>query len=151
MLSSLLLALALNASAVQWTISAPAPSSTVKRGAQVEVVLEAAIADGWHLYSLKKLEGGPIPTTLTLPLDQPFLLSGPISASRPAAKFDETFGMEVETYSDSATFRLPVEVPKDAPTGPALLTVNARFQACDGKQCLPPRTVKVELPVTIQP
>lgn len=151
MISTLLLALVLNASAVQWNLSAPPPSSPVKRGAQVEVVLEAAIADGWHLYSLKKLEGGPIPTSITVPLGQPFLLAGPVAASPAARKFDETFGMEVETYSDSATFRLPLEVQKDAPAGPALLTLNARFQACDDKQCLPPRTVKVELPVNIQP
>ncbi len=151
MISTLLLALALHASSVQWAISGPPPSSPLKPGARVEVVLDAAIADGWHLYSLKKLEGGPIPTSITVPPGQSFLLAGPVSASPALRKYDETFEMEVETYSGSATFRLPVGVAKDAQTGPATLTVNARFQACDDRQCLPPRTVKVELPVTIQP
>lgn len=146
MLPTLLLALA--ATAVQWTLTTPSP--TVKPGAKVEVALDAAIADGWHLYSLKKLEGGPIATTITVPPGQPFELSGPIAASSAETKYDETFAMDVETYSDSATFRLPLEVAKDAPAGPATLTINARFQACDDKQCLPPRTVKVELPLTIQ-
>lgn len=146
MLPTLLLALA--ATAVQWTLTAPLLS--VKPGVKVEVVLDAAIADGWHLYSLKKLEGGPIATTITLPAGQPFFLAGPITSSPAESKYDETFQMDVETYSESATFRLPLEVAKDAPAGPATLTVNARFQACDDKQCLPPRTVKVEMPLTVQ-
>lgn len=146
MLPTLLLAFA--ATAVQWTLTTPAPS--VKPGAKVEVVLDAAITGGWHLYSLKKVEGGPIATTITLPAGQPFSLAGAITASPAESKYDETFQMDVETYSDSATFRLPIEVAKDAPAGPANLTVNVRFQACDDKQCLPPRTVKVELPLTIQ-
>lgn len=145
-----MLLLALLASAVQWSVTVPAPQTALKPGAKVEVVVEAAIAEGWHLYSLKKLEGGPIATTITLPAGQPFALAGPIEASPAEKKFDDTFGMEVETYSESATFRLPVEISKDAPAGSATLTVNARFQACDDKQCLPPRTVKVELPVTIR-
>lgn len=147
----LLLALLLAASPVQWTLSPARPPAASRPGARFDVVLEAAIAEGWHLYSLRKLEGGPIATTISLPSGQPFRLAGEIEASPAIGKYDETFQMDVESYSYSASFRLPLEVAKDTVPGSATLTVNARYQACDDKQCLPPRTVKVELPVSIQP
>ncbi len=149
MLAPVLLLLAFQAAPVQWTLTAAKPPASTKAGGRIEVVLEASIAEGWHLYSLKKLEGGPIPTTISVPEGQPFRLAGEMSASAPLSQFDETFQMDVESYSYAATFRLPVEAAKDARPGAATLTVNARFQACDDKQCLPPRTVKVELPVTV--
>jgi hypothetical protein len=42
-------------------------------------------------------------------------------------------------------------VAANAKPGPATLMVNARYQACDNKLCLPPRTVKLELPVEVHP
>jgi len=150
MLPILFLALVLQSTPVKWTLTAPKPATEVKPGGRVDAVLEAEIAAGWHLYSLKKLDGGPIPTSIAIPDGQPFRLAGPIDASPPLSKHDETFDMEVESYSGSAEFKLPLEVAKDAKPGSAILTVNARFQACDDKQCLPPRTVKLELPLAIK-
>jgi thiol:disulfide interchange protein DsbD len=150
MLPILLLPMLLQLAPVQWTLSSPKLESALKPGERLEVVLDAEIAEGWHLYSLKKLEGGPIPTSISLPEGQPFRLAGEIEASAPLSKFDDTFQMDVESYSYSASFKLPVEVAKDASSS-ATLTVNARFQACDDKQCLPPRTVKVQLPLNVKP
>ncbi|MBI4889955.1 MAG: protein-disulfide reductase DsbD N-terminal domain-containing protein [Acidobacteria bacterium] len=149
MLAPVLLLLAFQAAPVQWTLTAAKPPAAVKAGGRIQVVLKASIQEGWHLYSLKKLEGGPIATTITLPEGQPFRLAGDIDASAPLSNYDETFQMDVESYAYSATFQLPVDAAQDARPGAVTLTVNARFQACDDKQCLPPRTMKVELPVTI--
>ena len=145
-----LLALLLQAAPVQWRISAPESRSVVKAGGNVAVTLAATIAPGWHLYSLKKLDGGPIPTSIAVPAGQPFQMAGAIDATAPMTKFDDTFQMDVETYEGSAEFVVPVETAKDAKAGAATLIVNARFQVCDDKQCLPPRTVKVELPLEIK-
>jgi len=34
--------------------------------------------------------------------------------------------------------------------GAQTLTVSASYQSCNDKLCLPPKTVKVQLPVTVQ-
>ncbi len=146
----LLLALLLQTAPVQWSISAPMAGSSATPGGRIAVTLAASIAPGWHLYSLKKLDGGPIATTIALPEGQPFKLVGPIDAMAPLTKFDDTFQMDVESYEGSAEFTLPVAAAKDAKPGAATLSVAARFQVCDDKQCLPPRTVKVDLPLEIK-
>ncbi len=147
---ALLLALLWQAAPVQWAITAPAAKSQVAAGRKIAVTLAASIAPGWHLYSLKKLDGGPIPTSIALPEGQPFRLAGAIDAAAPLTKFDDTFQMDVESYEGTAEFVLSVEAVKGTQAGPATLAVNARYQACDDKQCLPPRTVKIELPLEIK-
>lgn len=150
MVPFLLLALLLQTSPVQWRITAPAAGSAVTPGGKIPVTLAAAIAPGWHLYSLKKQDGGPIATTIALPDGQPFKLDGPIDATAPLTKFDDTFQMDVESYEESAEFILPVAAFKDARPGAATLSVAARFQVCDDKQCLPPRTMKLDLLLEIK-
>lgn len=150
MIAPLFLLALLQAAPVQWSISAPAAKSAVTAGGKVAVTVSATIARGWHLYSLKKLDGGPIPTTIALPPGQPFQLAGAIEAMPPLSKFDETFQMDIESYEEVAEFTLPVVAAKDAKPGAATLLVNARFQVCDEKQCLPPRTLKIELPLEVK-
>ena len=62
---------------------------------------------------------------------------------------DASFGMEVELYEGEAVFTLPVKVAAGAAPGAQKLVVSASYQSCNNKVCLPPKTVKVEVPVTI--
>ncbi|HEY0867127.1 MAG TPA: cytochrome c biogenesis protein CcdA, partial [Fimbriimonas sp.] len=58
------------------------------------------------------------------------------------------FGKEVEMYSDSAWFRLPVKVSKDA-KGEQKASITVRFMSCDDRMCLPPRNVDVPVMFTV--
>ena len=62
-------------------------------------------------------------------------------ASLPGA----TFQPQSEVGSPTYTLRIAAS----APAGPRTLTVNASYQSCNNKICLPPKTVKVEVPVTV--
>lgn len=150
MLTAILLTLLLQAPPVQWSIGAPEPKTKVARGGRIVVTLSAEIAEGWHLYSLKKVEGGPIPTSIALAESSSFRQAGAVEAPAPLTTFEETFQMEIESYEGGADFRVPVEVLKDGQAGARPLLVHVRFQVCDNKQCLPPRTVKLELPLEVQ-
>jgi DsbC/DsbD-like thiol-disulfide interchange protein len=132
---------------VKWSLSAPA---TAKPGARIEPQLTATIDEGWHLYSLKQLEGGPIATRIAVPPPQQFKLAGMIDAPVPLTAHEEAFDMSVEFYFGEVEFTLPIEVNRDAKPGPHNLVVTARYQACDNKQCLPPKTVRLESPVTLK-
>ena len=124
-------------------------SIPAKAGALIAVPVVATIDSGWHLYSLKKLEGGPIPTTLAVAAGQPFRLEGKIESPEPIPMDDPNFGMTVEFYLGKAQFVLPVRVAAETPAGQQTLKVTARYQTCSEKICLAPKSVTVEVPVTV--
>jgi thiol:disulfide interchange protein DsbD len=134
---------------ITWRFSKPPIVGRAVPGATVKVKVTAAISDGWHLYSLKKLDGGPIPTSIAVPPEQPFTLDGPIHAEEPMRLDDPVFGMEVEFYIESAEFTVPVKIAAGVKPGVQKLTIAPRYQTCNGKLCFPPRTVKLELPVEV--
>jgi thiol:disulfide interchange protein DsbD len=125
------------------------PNSTGKAGTVFQVKLQANVQDGWHLYSLKPMAEGPIATRIWIAEGQPFSLAGGIQAPDPQVMQDPTLGSEVELYEGEAVFTLPVKIAADVGPGPRTLVVSASYQSCNDKLCLPPKTVKVELPVSI--
>jgi Thiol:disulfide interchange protein DsbD, N-terminal len=127
------------------------PAKPVKAGAPFTVKLAARIQNGWHLYSMKPLEEGPIPTRIWLAEGQPFRLNGRVQAAEPEKVQDPSFNMEVEIYEGDAEFTLPLRVAPGATPGAGKVIVNTSYQTCDNRVCLPPKTVKVEVPVTIAP
>ena len=133
---------------VAWKL-ADAPAKPVKPGARFTVKLTAGIQQGWHIYSMKPLDDGPLPTRIWLAEGQPFQLAGTIKADEPQTLQDPTLHMEVEVYEGAAGFSLPVKVAPGAAPGTQNLVVNAQAQSCNNSMCLPPATVKVEIPVTI--
>jgi thiol:disulfide interchange protein DsbD len=120
-----------------------------KAGGLIFVPVVASIDAGWHLYSLKKLDGGPIPTTLAIAPGQPFRLDGKIESPEPILMDDPNFGMTVEFYLETARFVVPIRVAPDTPAGQQTLKLTARYQTCSEKLCLPPKTVTLEVPVAI--
>jgi hypothetical protein len=125
------------------------PAASVKPGARFTVKLLAAVQDGWHLYSLKHMMEGPIATRIWIAEGQPFSLSGAVRAPEPRVMQDPSFGMEVELYEGEAVFTLPVRVAPGTAPGAQKLVVSASYQSCNNKLCLPPKTVQVEVPITI--
>jgi thiol:disulfide interchange protein DsbD len=124
-------------------------SKPVKAGARFQVKLAAAIEPGWHLYSLKPMAEGPIPTRIWVAEGQQFQLSGAVGAPEPVTVQDPALGMEVEMYEGEASFTLPVQAASTA-AGSQKLTVSASYQSCNNKLCLPPKTVKIDLPITVE-
>ena len=51
---------------VAWNL-AGAPAKPVKPGARFTVKLTAHIQEGWHVYSMKPIEDGPVPTRVWTP------------------------------------------------------------------------------------
>ena len=133
---------------VSWKLVSPA-AKAVKAGSRVSVTMVATIQPGWHLYSLKPIAEGPIPTRIWIGEGQPFSLASAVQAPDPTTTRDPTLNMEVEFYEGETPFTLPVKVATGT-TGAQTLTVSASYQSCNDKLCLPPKTVKVQLPVTVQ-
>jgi DsbC/DsbD-like thiol-disulfide interchange protein len=133
---------------ITWKLS-DAPAKPVKAGARFTVKLTASIQAGWHIYSMKPLEDGPQPTRIWLAEGQAFQLTGPIKGDEPQTLQDPTLHLDVELYEGAAAFALPLKVAAGAAPGTQNLVVNAQAQSCNNSICLPPATMKVEIPVTI--
>lgn len=133
---------------VRWEIlSAP---EKARAGQVLRVTLSARVDEPWHMHSMKKLEGGPEPLAVTAPGPQLFRLAGVVDAPVALAQFEERFGMEVEFYLGEVEFAVPVEVVREAKPGKGTLTLAVRYQACDNKRCLSPRTVRLDAVIRIE-
>jgi thiol:disulfide interchange protein DsbD len=125
------------------------PAPTQRAGQQFELRLAARIEEGWHLYSISQPPGGPIPTRITLPAGQRFSLAGAPVGPQPRQEFDPNFSMETEWYDGSAAFSLPILVAADTPPGAHRLEVHVRYQTCNDRLCLPPKTEKLFIDVSV--
>lgn len=133
---------------VHWTLSSDAakapPSSSVT------LKLTAQLDEGWHLYSPTTPPGGPIPTTLGL-AENPAVAGSKLYEPKPDRKFDPNFNLETETFEKEVVFLFATDLKKDASPGPLELTAQVRYQACDDRQCLPPRKKTASFTLTVDP
>lgn len=133
---------------VKWT-GTPA-AKTVAPGGKTSITLNATIEEGWHIYSVTQAAGGPVPTRITLPKDQPFSINGTVKGAPPDSKFDQNFGITVETYENKAEFAVPIVVDKAAKAGEQTAQVAVRYQVCNASMCLPAKTEKVAVALTVK-
>ncbi len=125
----------------KWKLVSDSESKELKTGDKFKAKLLAEIEPGWHLYSLKQPDGGPIATTIKLPEEGNFVITGDITTPKPITEFDPNFEIETSYFKDTGEFSIPLEAKKDARGKD--LAVDVRFQLCDDRLCLPPKTVRV--------
>ncbi len=133
-------------SPVRW--SAKPPAEPIHAGAQCEIRLDAAIEGGYHMYSATQ-PPPPIATRFKLLSEGPFEIAGAVKQSPPKTAFDPNFEIQTEIYSDGAQFWLPIKVAGSAKPGDYEMSIQAYYQVCNDKICLPPRGVPVPVKVKI--
>jgi thiol:disulfide interchange protein DsbD len=121
----------------------------VKAGSRFQVKLTAQIQDGWHIYGLRPVADGPAATRIWVADGMAVLPAGAVEGTDPQTIQDPTFNMEVQLYEGEVTFTVPLRLAATAAPGDLKFMVNASYQSCDNKICLPPKTVKLEVPVTV--
>lgn len=132
---------------VRWTPKVE-PAVAVKAGADFEVVLDARIDPGWHLYALTQEGGGPQALVIAVPPESPFKLAGGIIAPLPITAPDANFNIDTQYHAEEATFYVPITVPVDA-AGRMPLDLDITFQTCTDRFCLPPVTERVSLSLLV--
>ena len=100
-----------------------------------EIVFEAAIDKGWHMYDLGPYDMmGPNPTVVTFENVEGATLDGTAyELDEPIVVFDEVFGMEIGYYENAARFAQKVVV--NEPT--ARLTGYIEWMECNDVGCTP--------------
>jgi len=136
-------------SPIKWSIQSVDSKKPLRPGDRFSVKVVAKIDEGWHLYSLTQTEGGPLPTRITLPSEQPFKLDGRIQSPSPYVAPDPNFGIDTEYFEGTVTFTLSVIIATEAKPGETKLLVNTFYQSCNDQICLPPKTDKLETTIEI--
>ena len=107
-------------------------------GSTVPLHLKATFQEGWHLYSLTTPAGGPIPTTAGL-AENPRSKAAKLYQPPPIRQFDTNFNLDTETFEKEVDFALVANLATDAKRARWNSPRNVRYQACNDRQCLPPR------------
>lgn len=120
----------------------------LRAGEGGRVVVTAVIEDGWYIYAPTTKPGGPNPTKIALAEGSKIEVKGKIAQPKPDVHMDEGFGMETESFKKGVSFGLPIILKANA-SGAQKATVKARFQACNSRVCLPPKTVELPISFTV--
>jgi thiol:disulfide interchange protein DsbD len=132
--------------AVQWS-AAWEPGAPVAAGGTADITVSASIAEGWHVYALEEPAGGPIPLKVSLKDGSPASLDGTPTGSPPQKVHDPRFGLDTQLYTRSLTVNIPVRLTQGTVVGEVV--VKVRYQSCTERECRPPRTVQLAVPVTV--
>ncbi len=132
---------------VKWRLdAAQAKAERSEKGQRIEVSLNAAIEEGWHLYALDQPAGGPVATTIKATEASPWKVEGEIKSPKPIVRPDPNFTvdgkpLETRSFTNEVSFKVPLAAAADAAT--ESVSLDVRFQACNDSLCLPPRTMRV--------
>src|SRR6266550_730718 len=113
---------------------------TKRSGDQAEGVVTVTIPAPWHINSAKPLDSFAIPTVLTF---------DPATAELIDAKYPPH---ELKSFSFSgaqqiAVYEGTIRVPFTAKVKGSTIRASLRYQSCNDKVCLPPKTVAGEFGV----
>lgn len=123
-----------------------------KGNGEIELVADALINAGWHLYDTQIPDGGPYPTGISIDEIKGATAIGKFQATTKAHKeFDKVFEMEIGFFEKSAKF---VQRFKVADKAKFSLKGDIRAQACNDRECTPPIPVDFsftgkDLPATV--
>jgi len=107
---------------------------------EYELLFTAKIDAGWHMYGLNIPGDGPVPTSFNFIENKEITYINNVTPGKqPEVKFDPTFEMNVELFSNEITFSRKVKIP-DGTTSKVEGAVE--FMVCDDTKCLPPKEVE---------
>ena len=142
------LALPAQTSAPHVVSATPPPDLAARAGADVQVPLRITIRAGYHINSDKPADEYLIPTALTWSPGS-LALKGVAYPKAESVKY-EFSEQPLLVFSGTVTLNSRFSVAAGAPKGPLSLAGKVRYQACNDKMCLPPRTLDVSVPLRIE-
>jgi hypothetical protein len=119
----------------------------VKLGSSVEAKVALELQSGYHVNSNKPMEDYLIPLKLTW--NPGPMAAGEVTYPKPQLETYSFSKVPLSVFSGNFALVTRFAAPANAPLGPSTLTGKLRYQACDDRKCLAPKTLDVKLPVEI--
>lgn len=106
---------------------------------EAEIIFNAVIEPGWHMYSTNVIPDGPTATTFNAEVLTGAELVGPLQAKGNVVKrYEEMFGADVFFFEGKGTFVQKVKFTG----GKYEITGYLEYGACDDMNCIPPTPVE---------
>jgi thiol:disulfide interchange protein DsbD len=126
----------------------PVESFLVKRGETAPLKLQAELRPGFHVNSNQPADDYLIPLKLTWN-------PGPLQVEQIVYPQPQSANLAFSTkpvliFSGRFEIVTRFKTPAGAAAGPVPLTGKLRYQACNEKECLPPKTLDIKIPVSIR-
>lgn len=120
----------------------------VERGKEASCVLKVSLQRGYHANSNAPTESYLIPFKLTWG-------SGPLESAevvypKPKMEMFEFTEQPIPVFGGDFEIVTKFRRAPNAALGPGFIVGKLRYQACNDKMCLPPKTVEVKLPILLQ-
>lgn len=108
---------------------------------EAELLFQATIDDGWHVYSTDLGKGGPISATFHADRMEGAQTVGTLKArGKEVKQFDKMFGMEVRYFEQAVTFVQKVRFTKPQYD----ISCYVEYGACSDQMCLPPSSAELK-------
>ena len=105
---------------------------------EAEIIFNATIDKGWHVYSTELGDGGPISATFNIDKIEGVEIVGKLTPSgNEINEMDPIFGMKVRYFKDKATFTQKIKITDNNYSIKGYL----EYGACNDENCLPPTSV----------
>jgi thiol:disulfide interchange protein DsbD len=127
---------------------ATSPRLTIQRGATAEYSLKAELQPGFHVNSNMPGDDYLIPIRLTWNKDP--LEAEQVTYPKPQMEKLSFSPNPISVYTGTFEIATRFKAPPSAMPGMAFMNGKLRYQACNNKECLPPRTVDVRVTLDIQ-
>jgi hypothetical protein len=124
------------------------PTVKAKKGSEVVVTLKATLPKGYHANSNTPSEAYLIP--LTLKWTGGPLHMDAVTYPKPSLEKYSFSEKPISVVTGEFAIATKFRVPADAPTGPAAQTGSLRYQSCDDHACYPPKTLPVNITVSVE-
>ena len=120
-------------------------SYATKKTAKNEAIiyLKATIDKGWHIYSQRVGEGGPVKTSFSFTPSSSYKKLGATMEPKPITAFEKVFDMEVSYFSNTVIFQQKVSLSKL----PTVVKGKIEYMVCDNSRCLAPEEVGFSLTI----
>ena len=125
---------------VKWSTSVENISDS-----EYDLIIQATIDNGWHLYSQKVPDNGPIATTFVFEKNENYELVGNTSEEKGHTTFDSVFEMEIKYFENKTVFKQRIKtLTKNA----SVIIGEVEFMVCDDTSCLPPTFIDLNFQIS---
>ena len=121
---------------------------TIQRGATGEVRIKAVLQPGFHVNSNTPSEDYLIPLKLTWAKEP--LQAEQVIYPKPQMEKYAFSPKPLSVFSGTFEIVSRFKAPAEAHNGPAIMNGKLRYQACNDRECLAPRTIDVPVSIEIQ-
>ncbi|MCT4644862.1 MAG: thioredoxin family protein [Carboxylicivirga sp.] len=110
---------------------------------KVEIICEATVDEGWHVYSSVLPENTAFPTNIEIEENEAFtILDGITEEPEATAHYDETFEAELKWFEKKASFKKVIQLKQK---GDVVVKGYVESMICNDETCMPPEMVDFEV------